>query len=173
MPTFDISREISSSGEFVRQQSCFREFVTADGSSGFKAEPGRYHLYVSYACPWASRSIIFRKLKGLEDVISMTVVDPVRDDRGWRFFPGEPDPVAEDLPEPLLDRGGGEVLAVGRAIDPVARRAARRQLVAGARPAERGQRGRRSDAAARRAEVHSRRRLRRDGRPLEPRLPRG
>ena len=81
MPTFDISREISSSGEFVRQQSCFREFVTADGSSGFKAEPGRYHLYVSYACPWASRSIIFRKLKGLEDVISMTVVDPVRDDR--------------------------------------------------------------------------------------------
>ncbi len=93
MPTFDISREISGSGEFVRQQSCFREFVTADGSSGFKAEPGRYHLYVSYACPWASRSIIFRRLKGLEDVISMTVVDPVRDDRGWRFFPGEPDPV--------------------------------------------------------------------------------
>lgn len=85
--------ETDESGAFVRQQSRFREFVTADGSSGFKAEPGRYHLYVSYACPWASRSIIYRQLKGLEDVISMTVVDPVRDDRGWRFFDDEPDPV--------------------------------------------------------------------------------
>lgn len=93
MASTEISSEITSTGEFVRQKSCFREFVTADGSSGFKAEPGRYHLYVSYACPWASRAIIFRKLKGLEDVISMTVVDPVRDERGWRFFPDEPDPI--------------------------------------------------------------------------------
>ncbi|MGB0120583.1 MAG: glutathione S-transferase family protein [Solirubrobacterales bacterium] len=85
--------ETDESGAFVRQQSRFRETVTADGSSGFKAEPDRYHLYVSYACPWASRAIIFRQLKGLEDVISMTVVDPVRDDRGWRFFDEQPDPV--------------------------------------------------------------------------------
>jgi len=85
--------ETDEKGAFVRQQSAFREWVTADGSSGFKAEPGRYHLYVSYACPWASRAIIYRKLKGLEDVISMTVVDPVRDDEGWRFFEDQPDPV--------------------------------------------------------------------------------
>ena len=71
----------------------FRDQVTADGSSGFKAEPGRYHLYVCYACPWASRAIIYRKLKGLEDVISMTPVDPVRDEKGWKFFPEDPDPV--------------------------------------------------------------------------------
>jgi len=85
--------ETDSKGAFVRQTSAFREWVTADGSSGFKAEPGRYHLYVSYACPWASRTIIFRKLKGLEEVISMTVVDPVRDDQGWKFFEDEPDPI--------------------------------------------------------------------------------
>ncbi len=85
--------ETNEKGAFVRQQSAFREAVTADGSSGFKAEPGRYHLYVSYACPWASRAIIYRMLKGLEDVISMTVVDPVRDERGWRFFEDDPDPI--------------------------------------------------------------------------------
>jgi len=85
--------ETNEQGAFVRQQSAFRETVTADGSSGFKAEPGRYHLYVSYACPWASRTIILRQLKGLEDVIPMTVVDPVRDGRGWRFFDDDPDPV--------------------------------------------------------------------------------
>src|SRR5262245_48067535 len=62
--------------------------MTADGSSGFRAEPGRYHLYVSYACPWAHRSIIVRKLLGLEDVISLSVVDPIRDERGWAFREG-------------------------------------------------------------------------------------
>lgn len=85
--------ETDEKGAFVRQQSAFREWVTADGSSGFKAESGRYHLYVSYACPWASRTIIYRKLKGLEDAISMTVVDPIRDDEGWRFYEDQPDPV--------------------------------------------------------------------------------
>ena len=55
-------------GRFVRQTSQFRDFVTADGGSGFKAESGRYHLYVSLSCPWAHRTLIFRKLKGLEDV---------------------------------------------------------------------------------------------------------
>ncbi|MGY0235634.1 glutathione S-transferase family protein [Longispora urticae] len=59
--------------------------VTADGSSGWRAEPGRYHLYVSLACPWAHRSIIVRALKGLDDVVGMTVLDPVRDGRGWAF----------------------------------------------------------------------------------------
>lgn len=72
-------------GEFIRQQSAFRNWVTADGSSGFEAEPERYHLYVCYGCPWAHRSLIFRRLKGLVDVISVSVVDPIRDERGWRF----------------------------------------------------------------------------------------
>ena len=63
--------------------SRFRDFVTADGSTGYPAERGRYHLYVSLACPWAHRTIIYRHLKGLEDVISMTIVDPERDERGW------------------------------------------------------------------------------------------
>jgi len=86
-------RETDESGAFVRQESAFRQWVTADGSSGFPAEAGRYHLYVSLACPWASRAVIYRKLKGLKEAITMTVVDPVRDERGWRFFPDEPDPI--------------------------------------------------------------------------------
>lgn len=93
MAKAQFEKETDEKGAFVRQENIFRDWVTADGSSGFKAEPGRYHLYVSYACPWASRAIIYRKLKGLEDVISMTAVDPVRDDRGWKFFDEEPDPV--------------------------------------------------------------------------------
>lgn len=72
-------------GAFVRRDSVFRKWVTADGSSGFLAEPGRYHLYVSLACPWAHRTIIFRKLKRLERVVSLSVVDPVRDGTGWAF----------------------------------------------------------------------------------------
>lgn len=72
-------------GAFVRSTSRFREHVTADGSSGYPAEAGRYHLYVSLACPWAHRAIIVRALKRLEDVISLSVVDPIRDDRGWAF----------------------------------------------------------------------------------------
>ena len=91
-----FAREMNDAGEFVRQESRFRDCVTADGSSGFRAEPGRYHLYVSLACPWAHRTIIVRRLKRLEDVVSMSVVDPVRDERGWRFGEGRgfgPDPV--------------------------------------------------------------------------------
>jgi glutathionyl-hydroquinone reductase len=83
--------EQSADGSFVRQGDAFRDWVKADGSSPYPAQAGRYHLYVSLACPWASRTVIARKLKGLDDAIGMTVVDPVRDDRGWRFF--EPDPV--------------------------------------------------------------------------------
>jgi glutathionyl-hydroquinone reductase len=80
--------EQDEEGGFVRQQDAFRNLVTADGSSGFIAAPRRYHLYVSWACPWAHRTILVRKLKGLEDVISMTVVDPIRDERGWAFRNG-------------------------------------------------------------------------------------
>ena len=72
-------------GEFIRRESQFRERVTADGSSGYKAEPGRYHLYVSLACPWAHRTIIFRKLKRLEGAVSMSVVAPVSAEQGWEF----------------------------------------------------------------------------------------
>jgi putative glutathione S-transferase len=81
-------REISATGRFVRQPNAFRDRITADGSSGYRAEPGRYHLYVSFACPWAHRSIIVRRLTGLEDVVGMTVVDPIRDERGWAFREG-------------------------------------------------------------------------------------
>jgi putative glutathione S-transferase len=78
-------------GQFVRSASSFRNFVTADGSAGptgkggFKAESGRYHLYVSLACPWAHRTLIFRKLKGLEDHISVSVVHFLMLENGWEF----------------------------------------------------------------------------------------
>ena len=78
----------STGGRFKRDISRFRNWVTADGSSGYPAASGRYHLYVSWACPWAHRTIIVRKLKKLEDVIGMTVVDPIRDERGWAFREG-------------------------------------------------------------------------------------
>lgn len=80
--------EQSEGGEFTRQADAFRKQVTASGSSGYLAEPGRYHLYVSLACPWAHRTIIVRKLKKLEHVVGMTVVDPLRDERGWAFREG-------------------------------------------------------------------------------------
>ena len=83
-------------GGFVRQISSFRNWVTPDGSAGptgiggFKAEAGRYHLYVALICPWASRTLIGRKLKGLEEMISVSVVEPALTDQGWRFgdYPG-------------------------------------------------------------------------------------
>jgi putative glutathione S-transferase len=75
----------SVDGRFVRQGDAFRDWVRADGSSDYPPEFGRYHLYVSLACPWAHRTIVVRKLKGLEDAIGMSVVDPVRDELGWAF----------------------------------------------------------------------------------------
>ena len=77
-------------GGFVRQQSSFRNWITPDGSSGFKAEPGRYHLYVALICPWASRTLITRKIKGLESAITTSIVEPALTDQGWRFgsYPG-------------------------------------------------------------------------------------
>lgn len=82
----------SEGGEFVRQDDAFRGWISADGNRGLPAAAGRYHLYVSLACPWAHRTIIMRKLKGLEDAVGMTIVDPIRDERGWRFT-FEPDPI--------------------------------------------------------------------------------
>jgi len=77
--------EHTESGEFQRQEDAFREWISNDGSTPYPAVAGRYHLYVSLACPWASRTIIFRKLKGLEDAIGITIVDPIRDEKGWAF----------------------------------------------------------------------------------------
>lgn len=83
-------------GRFVRQTSSFRNWITPDGApgptgaGGFKAETGRYHLYVAYICPWASRALMARELKGLQDVIGVTVVNPRLTDQGWQFggYPG-------------------------------------------------------------------------------------
>lgn len=85
----------STGGRFERKAPSFRNWVTKDGSAGvsgiggFKAEADRYHLYVSLACPWAHRTIIYRKLKGLEGMISMSVVNAFMGDEGWTFAPGE------------------------------------------------------------------------------------
>ncbi len=81
----------STGGQFKRSEAAFRNWVTADGAAGpsgkggFAAEAGRYHLYVSLACPWAHRTLIFRKLKGLEDAISVSIVDPYMGKNGWEF----------------------------------------------------------------------------------------
>jgi len=91
-----------SGGRFQRQDSAFRHWVTADGApgpsgeGGFEAEPGRYHLYVSLACPWAHRALIFRALKGLEAMIDVSVVHWLMRDQGWTFAEGPgvvPDPI--------------------------------------------------------------------------------
>ncbi len=76
-------------GEFQRQPDEFHDWILADGSTPYAPEAGRYHLYISLACPWANRTAIVRELKGLENVIGMTVVDPVRDERGWAFRDGD------------------------------------------------------------------------------------
>ncbi len=80
-----LPREADAGGRFVRQASRFLDCVQPDGSAPYPAAAGRYRLYVSYACPWAHRTIIVRHLKGLHDVVPMAVVDPIRDERGWGF----------------------------------------------------------------------------------------
>ena len=104
--TAQFRAETSSTGAFVRQANRFTDRVTADGSSGYPAVAGRYHLIVSLACPWAHRSVIDRELLGLQDVIGLAVVDPIRDERGWRFTlsPDHRDPAsgAEFLSELYL-----------------------------------------------------------------------
>ncbi|KAJ9148884.1 Ubiquitin-activating enzyme E1 [Pleurostoma richardsiae] len=91
------------SGEFKRQQSSFREFISKKPGSRFPAEKGRYHLYVSYACPWATRTLIARKLKGLDDIVSFSSVHWHMGEKGWRFATAE-DKDAEGenvIPDPL------------------------------------------------------------------------
>jgi putative glutathione S-transferase len=88
------SEQADKEGRFVRETTKFRKHITENGSTGFKAEAGRYHLYVSYACPWASRALIMRKLKGLEDVISLSIVSPHMGENGWEF---------RDFPDTLPD----------------------------------------------------------------------
>lgn len=94
-----VLKYVNIKGEFVRRDSQFRNWVTADGSSGFKAEANRYHLYVSLACPWAHRTLIVRRLKGLEDVISVDVVDWLLADKGWFF--------SDEKPQSTLDTVNG------------------------------------------------------------------
>jgi glutathionyl-hydroquinone reductase len=82
--------ERSTDGQFQRMATHFRQWVTADGSSGFKAEDNRYHLYISLGCPWAHRTAILWKLKGLDKMVGLSIVDPVISEQGWKFsdYPG-------------------------------------------------------------------------------------
>jgi len=85
---------VDTSGSWKRPRYPFQGRITADGSSGYRAEPGRYHLYIAWSCGWAHRTAIVRRLKGLEDVVSLSHVDDERDGRGWAFRERRgPDPV--------------------------------------------------------------------------------
>jgi glutathionyl-hydroquinone reductase len=77
--------EHNDRGQFQRMPTVFHNWISRDGASGFKAEAGRYHLYISLGCPWAHRTALLWKLKGLEEVISLSIVDPVISDNGWKF----------------------------------------------------------------------------------------
>lgn len=87
---FHPVQESDEKGGFLRHESSFRNWITPDGEDGFKAEPGRYHLYVALICPWACRTLMARKLKGLEKIISVSIVDPRLTEKVWSFgnYPG-------------------------------------------------------------------------------------
>ena len=111
-------------GSFRRQESQFRRWVSDEPDSEFPVAGGRYHLYVARACPWAHRTIIARRLMGLEEAIGVSFVDPVRDERGWAFTGGEYiDPVngfeflseAYMASDPSLRRARDRAGAVGQA----------------------------------------------------------
>ncbi|MEY4939942.1 MAG: hypothetical protein RIQ93_1677 [Verrucomicrobiota bacterium] len=87
-PRSQFPAEATETGEFRRQEDAFRDWILLEGSGGYTPDAGRYHLYVSLACPWAHRTVIVRQLRGLERSVGLTVVDPVRDDRGWAFRDG-------------------------------------------------------------------------------------
>jgi glutathionyl-hydroquinone reductase len=95
----ELPQETSASGEFRRADSSFRNRITADGSSGFKAEPGRYHLYVAHGCPWAHRTLIYRSLKKLNDAITVAYALPGLRQQGWTFGndPAFPDCIADTV----------------------------------------------------------------------------
>ncbi len=103
-------------GDFVRETSTFRNQVTADGSSGFKAAAGRYHLYVSRACPWCHRTMLYRVLKRLENVVSISFVEPLMLERGWTFAEADPLTGARHIYELYAQ---SDPLFTGRATVPV------------------------------------------------------
>lgn len=109
-------------GGFLRQTSSFRNWITPDGSpgpsgiGGFEAEAGRYHLYVALICPWASRTLIARRLKGLDQVVSLSVVEPEISDQGWRFATPDPETGAEYMHQ-IYTRADPQI--TGRATVPV------------------------------------------------------
>lgn len=88
--TSNILKWANEKGEFIRKSSTFRNWVKKGDTDGFPPETDRYHLYVSYACPWAHRTLIVRKLKGLEAVVSFDVVDYLMGEKGWAFTPSKP-----------------------------------------------------------------------------------
>ena len=90
MSASTVEKDIGVKGEFKRKESAFRKWITKDGSSGFPAESGRYHLYVSLACPWAHRTLIARQLKGLTDSITVDVVEYFMGPNSWTFNPEVP-----------------------------------------------------------------------------------
>jgi len=118
----DVKEANDDSGEFQRQETTFRNWIRDDPDARFQPESGRYHLYVSYACPWAHRTLLVRSLKGLEDAISVDVVDPYREDDGWQFTPDKdgctPDTIhGSDYLRELYQRADDDV--TGRVTVPV------------------------------------------------------
>jgi len=103
----------STGGRFERKDSSFRNWIKADGSTDFEPESGRYHLYVSLACPWAHRTVIYRRLKGLEGHITISVVSPIMLENGWTFEEGEGSHPRHrercGVPTPNLHRGRTEI----------------------------------------------------------------
>ena len=97
----------STGGQFQRPATQFRSKLSAEGP--FKSEAGRYHLYVSWACPWAHRTLIYRKLKGLEDAIGMTAVEPLMLENGWTLAEGADDRERRPLSLAGLRQGGAEL----------------------------------------------------------------
>ena len=110
----ELPQETSATGQFKRVDSAFRDRVTADGSSGFKAEPGRYHLYVAHGCPWAHRTLIYRALKKLDGLISVAYSIPGLKQQGWQFGddPRYPTSWSHDDRELLFEQEGATGLDV-------------------------------------------------------------
>ncbi|RYJ15295.1 glutathione S-transferase family protein [Halogeometricum borinquense] len=114
----DAYESTNEDGEFNRQETSFRNWIRDDADAEFPAESGRYHLYISRACPWAHRAAMTRRLKGLEDAISLSVVEPVRINDGWEFSAEYPDPLyGEDYLRDIYTRADDEF--TGRVTVPV------------------------------------------------------